>query len=93
MPKLLCPHCSSPLRIRTSRQVVDTVRDIYGCCDNELCLARPIMQVFHKGDAQPPISQMSTTEALLIRALLSLSADQRQTILKQLEQTELPETA
>ena len=74
---ILCPHCQEPLRVRTSRQIVNTVRDYYCNCDNEICLSRPVMSMFHKHDIQPPVFK-NDEMSIVIQSLQHLPIQKKQ---------------
>jgi hypothetical protein len=82
MARIYCPHCKQKLFIQTSKQVIDSVRDVYGDCHNDACLARPIMRISHIGDRQPPISKPMNTATQIEDALKDLSNEERQLLLK-----------
>lgn len=81
MARILCPHCRTPLQITTTKQVTKTVRDVYANCNNNDCLARPVMTISHKCDRQPPISQLTGTGGLLEKLFGDLDKKDRDRIL------------
>ena len=83
MARILCPHCNKKLLIEASKQLSDSVRDIYGTCVNETCLARPVMTISHKSDRTPPLSQIKGQNGLIAKMLEGMSDQERQKILEQ----------
>lgn len=81
MARIYCPHCQGKLLIETSKQLSDSVRDIYGTCVNETCLARPIMTICHKSDRTPPLSSIIGTDGVVSKMLEGMTDKERQNIL------------
>ncbi len=81
MAKIFCPHCKQPVAIRTSEQISDATRKIDTNCNNDKCLARPVFNLSHSHDIQPPISKLPNPLELASKYLESLSPQDRKTIL------------
>lgn len=81
MARINCPHCGSKLFIETSRQVTDAVREVYATCNNQKCLARPVMTISHKSDRVVPASQIKEPGQLIQTLLASLPEHEQKKLL------------
>lgn len=84
MAKIPCPHCGDTLTVTTSKQITSAVRDVYATCNNEVCLARPIMTISHKGDRTVPLNKMSDPTFMIASLLKGLNDDQKKQVFDQI---------
>ena len=78
--RILCPHCQKKSVITASNRLSHSVTDLYCRCNNETCQAGFVMTVAHKHDTQPPINDM---KSMLAEMLRSLPLEDRQQLLAQ----------
>lgn len=90
MARIYCPHCQGKLLIETSKQLSDSVRDIYGTCINETCLARPVMTVCHKSDRTTPLSAINGLNGVVLKMLEGMTEKERKNILEQFNTNKTP---
>lgn len=87
--KIICPHCGKDdTKIRTSKQIVDNVRELYVDCHNDVCLSRFVCSLSHKHDLQP--SLLSTAQVdIVANALRNWSPEQKEQLFLAFQKDEL----
>ena len=78
--RVRCPHCQQKAIIKATNKQSNAVTDIYCRCDNEGCQAGFVMTVAHKHDTQPPIADM---KSMLAEILRSMPSDERAQLIAQ----------
>ena len=76
--RVLCPNCQEKSVVTTSNRLSSAVSDLYCRCSNPHCQAGFVMTLSHKHYTQPPVGEM---QSLLAEMLRGMSREEREELL------------
>ena len=84
MVMLCCHQCGGAVRMETAKMQDHNACEIYGRCTHPTCLHPFSASIRPHQETLPTTAEVLAEEAELVRAFLSLSADQQATLMTQM---------
>ena len=76
--RILCPSCKYTMKILTSKQISNELRELFADCESPACGARAVMHVSLSHYTRPPESNF---QSMLENLLKGLSKEEKQKLL------------